>query len=156
VKVFQNLDEAYKTGFEAMFQVDFLKHYYYKTEVSYVYAKNKDLAESIPLTPPLTTKLSVGFEKEKYWANLQYNLVSRQDDISRSYGETETEGYQTLDLRLGLKPIKKITLGLAVINVFDKAYNNHLNFSFTNQENFGRIPITEPGRNISAFLQFKF
>ena len=156
VKVFQNLDEAYKTGFEAMFQIDFLNDYYYKTEVSYVYAKNKDLAESLPLTPPLTTRLTLGIEKENYWANLQYNVVSKQDDISRSFGETETEGYQTLDFRLGLTPIKNITLGLAVINMFDEAYNNHLNFSFTNQENFNRTPITEPGRNFSAFLQYKF
>ncbi|WP_435412957.1 TonB-dependent receptor domain-containing protein [Psychroserpens mesophilus] len=156
VKVFQNLDEAYKTGFEAMFQVDFLKDYYYKTEVSYVYAKNKDLAESLPLTPPLTTRLTIGFDKNNYWANLQYNVVSKQDDISRSFGEIETDGYQTLDFRLGLTPIKNITLGLAVINIFDEAYNNHLNFSFTNQENFDRTPITEPGRNFSVFLQYKF
>nr|WP_321230105.1 TonB-dependent receptor [uncultured Psychroserpens sp.] len=156
VKVFQNIDEAYKTGFEAMAQVDFLKDYYFKTEFAYVYAKNKDLAESLPLTPPFTTKLSLGFQKEKFWGNIQYNLVSKQDNISRSFGETETDGYQTLDLRFGVKPIKNITLGIAVINALDEAYNNHLNFSFTNQADFGRTPITEPGRNFSAFLQYKF
>ena len=156
VKVFQNLDESYKTGFEAMFQVDFLNSYFFKTGLSYVYAKNKDFAESLPLTPPLTTRLSVGLEKEKYWANIQYNISSKQSDISRSFGETETDGYQTLDVRLGLIPIKNITLGFAVINAFDEAYNNHLNFSFTNQENFEREPITEPGRNFSVFLQYKF
>ncbi|WP_298499713.1 TonB-dependent receptor [uncultured Algibacter sp.] len=156
VKVFQNLDEAYKTGFETMVQIDFLKDYYFKTEFSYVYAKNKDLQESLPLTPPFNTKLSLGFQKEKLWANLQYNIVSKQDNISRSFGETETDGYQTLDVRFGIKPVKNITLGVAAINVFDKAYNNHLNFSFTNQSDFGRTPITEPGRNFSAFLQYKF
>lgn len=155
-KVFRNLDEAYKTGFELMAQVDFLKDYYFKSEFSYVYAKNKDLAESLPLTPPFTTRLTIGTNKTKFWANLQYNLVSSQDNISRSFGETKTDGYGTLDLRLGIKPIKNITLGFAVMNVFDEAYNNHLNFSFTNQADFGRTPITEPGRNLSAFLQYKF
>ncbi|MFK7781144.1 TonB-dependent receptor domain-containing protein [Psychroserpens sp.] len=156
VKVFQNLDESYKTGFEAMFELQFLNNYYFKTGLSYVYAKNKDLAESLPLTPPLTTRLSVGVEKESYWANIQYNLTSKQSNIARSFGETETDGYQTLDIRLGFKPIKNITLGFALINAFDEAYNNHLNFSFTNQENFERKPITEPGRNFSVFLQYKF
>ncbi len=155
-KVFRNLDESYKTGFEAMFQVDFLNDYYFKTEFSYVYAKNKDLKESLPLTPPFNTRLSLGFEKEKFWGNVQYNVVSNQDNISRSFGETKTDGYQTLDVRLGVKPIKSITLGVAVINAFDEAYNSHLNFSFTNQANFGRTPITEPGRNFSVFLQYKF
>ncbi len=156
VKVFQNIEQSYKTGFEAMAQVDFLNDYYFKTEFAYVYAKNKDLAESLPLTPPFNTKLSLGFEKENYWANVQYNVVSKQENISRSFGETETDGYQTLDLRLGIKPIKSITLGLAIINVFDEAYNSHLSFSYTNQADFRRTPITEPGRNFSAFLQYKF
>lgn len=156
VKVFQNLDEAYKTGFEAMVQLAFLDDYYLKSEVSYVYAKNKDLEESLPLTPPLTTRFSFGINKDKFWGNMQYNVVSKQDNISESFGETETEGYQTLDLRLGIKPTPNITLGVAAINVFDEAYNNHLNFSFTNQADFGRTPITEPGRNFSAFLQYTF
>ena len=155
-KVFRNLNEAYKTGFEAMAQVDFLKDFYFKTELAYVYAKNKDLNESLPLTAPFTTKLTLGFEKEKYWANVQYNVTSKQDNISRSFGETETDGYQTLDIRLGVKPIKNVTVGVAALNVFDEAYNNHLNYSFTNQADFGRTPITEPGRNLTAFLQHKF
>jgi len=57
---------------------------------------------------------------------------------------------------MGLKPIKNTTLGIAVVNILDKSYNNHLNFSFTNQTDFGRTPITEPDRNFSAFLQYKF
>lgn len=155
-KVFRNLDEAYKTGLEAMVQVDFLKDFYFKTELAYVYAKNKDLNESLPLTPPFTTKFTFGFEKEKYWANAQYNVTSKQENISRSFGETETGGYQTLDIRLGVKPFKNVTVGVAALNVFDEVYNNHLNFSFTNQADFGRTPITDPGRNFSAFLQYKF
>lgn len=156
VKVFQNLDEAYKTGFEVTAQVDFLNDYYFKSEFAYVYTKNKDLEESLPLTPPFTTRFSLGMEKAKFWGNIQYNLVSKQDNISESFGETETDGFQTFDIRLGIKPIKNISLGIAVINAFDEAYNNHLNFSFTNQSDFGRRPITEPGRNFSAFLQYKF
>jgi len=155
-KVFRNLDKSYKTGFEVMAKIDFLKDYYFKTEFAYVYAKNKDLNESLPLTPPLTTKLLLGLEKEKIWANIQYNVISNQNNIARSFGETKTNGYQTLDIRLGIIPFKNITLGVATLNVFDEAYNNHLNFSFTNQANFGRVPITEPGRNFSAFLQYKF
>lgn len=156
VKVFQNLKEAFKTGFELMLAFDFLKDFSLKTEFSYVYSENKDLNESLPLTPPFSTKLFFGYEKEKIWANAQYNLISKQDQISTSFGETTTKGYQTLDLRFGASPLKNTSLGFAVLNLFDQGYNNHLNFSFTNQENFGRTPITEPGRNFSVFLQYKF
>ncbi|ULC57879.1 TonB-dependent receptor [Flaviramulus sp. BrNp1-15] len=155
-KVFRNLDQAYKTGFEAMAQVDFLNDYYFKTELAYVYAKNKDLSESLPLTAPFTTKITLGFEREKFWANAQYNITSKQENIAESFGETETDGYQTLDIRIGVKPFKNVTFGVAALNVFDEAYNNHLNFSFANQSDFGRTPITDPGRNLTAFLQYKF
>ncbi|UAB74920.1 TonB-dependent receptor domain-containing protein [Mesoflavibacter sp. SCSIO 43206] len=156
VKVFRNLDNAYKTGFEAMAQVIFLNDFYFKTELAYVYAKNNDLGESLPLTPPLNSTFSLGLDREKYWAKVQYNVTSKQENIAESFGETTTAGYETLDVKLGIKPLKNLTLGVAALNIFDEAYNNHLNFSFTNQADFGRTPITEPGRNFSAFVQYQF
>lgn len=65
-KVIRNIDDAYKTGFESMVNFDFLKHYFFKTEVAYVHTKNQDFNESLPLSPPFTTKVSAGFNKEKY------------------------------------------------------------------------------------------
>jgi len=156
VKVFRNLDNAYKSGFELMGQINFLEDYYFKTELAYVYAKNNDLNESLPLTPPLTTVLSLGMNRDKYWAKVQYNISSKQDKIAESFGETTTPGYETLDVKFGIKPIKNLTLGLAALNVFDKTYSNHLNFSFNNQSDFDRIPITEAGRNFSIFVQYGF
>lgn len=155
-KVFQNLDKAYKTGFEVMGQLDFLNDYYFKAEAAYVYAKNKDLNESLPLIPPFNMMLTTGFENDKIWANAQYNINSKQSNIAESFGEIETPGYETLDLRFGIKPFKNVSLGFAVLNVFDQTYHNHLNFSFNNQADFGMVPITEPGRNITVFIQKKF
>lgn len=155
-KVFRNLDEAYKTGFEVTAGVDFWNHFNFTTELAYVYARNRDLNESLPLVPPLTTRFELGFEKEKFWVNASYTVTSEQEDIAPSFGETSTPGFEVLDLRLGLVPIKNLTLGVAALNVFDRTYNNHLNFSFANQTNFGRVPINDPGRNLSAFVQYKF
>jgi iron complex outermembrane receptor protein len=155
-KVFRNLDKAYKTGFEISAGIDFWNNFNFTTEVSYVYAKNRDLNESLPLVPPLTTQLKLGYEKERFWVNANYTLTSQQDNIAFTFGEQTTPGYEVLDLRLGFIPIKNITLGVAALNVFDKTYNNHLNFSFNNQANFNRVPINDPGRNLSIFAQYKF
>ena len=155
-KVFQNLDNAYKTGFELMGQLDFLNNYFVRAEAAYVYAKNKDLNESLPLVPPFNAALALGYEHDKIWANIKYRLNSKQSHISKSFGEMETPGYATFDCRFGIKPYKNVSLGVAVLNVFDKTYHNHLNFSFNNQEAFGTVPITEPGRNITFFLEKKF
>ncbi len=155
-KVFRNLDEAYKTGFEVMAGFDFWNNFNFTTEMAYVYAKNKELNESLPLVPPLTTRFKLGFKKERFWANANYTVTSEQDNIALSFGEQSTPGYQILDLRLGVVPFKNLTLGIAVLNVFDESYSNHLNFVFNNQANFDRVPINDPGRNLSAFLQYKF
>lgn len=155
-KVFRNLDASYKTGFEIMGQLDFLDAYYFKGEVAYVYTKNKDLGESLPLTAPLTSAFSFGVDRDKYWVNLRFNVVSQQNNIAPSFDEIVTKGYETVDLRFGVIPFKNLNLGFAALNIFDVTYNNHLNFAFTNQANFGRKPITDPGRNFSVFAQYSF
>ncbi|QXP52340.1 TonB-dependent receptor [Cellulophaga sp. HaHa_2_1] len=155
-KVFRNLDEAYKTGFEISTGVDFYKNFNFTTALAYVYAKNKDLSESLPLAPPLTTRFKLAFEKEKFWASANYTITSKQENIAISFGEQVTPGYDVLDVRLGFIPFKNITLGVAALNVLDKTYSNHLNFAFNNQAAFGTVPINDPGRNLSAFVQYKF
>ena len=52
--------------------------------------------------------------------------------------------------------MKNVTIGMAALNVFDESYNDHLNFSYRNQQGLGSVPITEPGRNITFFVQYKF
>ncbi|PQJ18266.1 TonB-dependent receptor domain-containing protein [Nonlabens tegetincola] len=156
VKRFINLDKAYKIGFEAEATIDFANYFNFSSALSYVYTRNQDLNEALPLTPPLTTRFGLGFEKEKFWANINYTITSKQDQIAISFSEQETPGYEVLDLRFGFKPVKDVNIGLAVLNVFNETYNNHLNFSFVNQADFTRIPINDPGRNFSVFVQYAF
>ena len=156
VKRFVNVDKAYKTGFEIYIGANFLNGFNFTTEMAHVYAKNKDLNESLPLVPPLVTRLKLGYEREKFWVNANYAITSKQDNIALSFGEMPTSGYEILDIRLGVVPIKNLTLGVAALNVFDRTYNNHLNFSYANQAEFDRVPINDPGRNLSAFVQYKF
>ncbi|WP_241664801.1 TonB-dependent receptor plug domain-containing protein [Seonamhaeicola maritimus] len=155
-KVFTNIDNAYKTGLEFMFKFELLEDYYFQNQSAYVRTKNKDFGESLPLNPPFTSTFSIGVDKENYWAKAQYNITSKQSHIAPSFGETETAGYETLDVKLGATLFKNITLGVACLNVFDETYSNHLNFSYRNQPDFNMSPITEPGRNFTAFLQYKF
>ncbi|MDF0707192.1 TonB-dependent receptor domain-containing protein [Flagellimonas okinawensis] len=156
VKRFINLDEAYKTGFELYGELAFLKDFAFKTELSYVYTKNQDLDESLPLTPPLVTRFNLSFEQEKIWARATYTLTSEQSDIAPSFGERTTDGYGVMDLSFGVRPFQHLTVGVAASNIFDETYNNHLNFSFVNQADYGRVPINDPGRNLSAFIQYSF
>lgn len=155
-KVFRNIDNAFRTGFEVYGNMQFLNHFHFQTEVSYVYTENKDFNESLPLTPPLMTRLKLSYEIEKFWASVQYNITARQNKISRSFDENPTPGYEIMDIKAGFVPMKNMNLGLGILNVFDQFYYHHLTFAFNNQPDFGRTPITEPGRNFTVFVNYKF
>lgn len=155
-KVFRNIDNAFKTGFEVFGDLKFANYFNFLTEVAYVYTENKDFNESLPLTPPLVTRLKLSFEKGKFWASAQYILTAEQPKISLSYDEIATQSYEVMDLKAGFKPIESLNIGVGVLNLFDQYYNNHLTFAFNNQADFGRVPITEPGRNFTFFVNYKF
>lgn len=154
-KVFQNLENAYKTGFEASLTLDFLNSYTLGMRTAYVYTKDKDLNESLPLTPPWKSRVNLSYAKGIFWADLFYNHVSKQSDIAPSFGETETPSWQTVDLKAGLR-YKKYEFGVAALNIFDKAYRDHLSFSFKNQYGYNGRSIYEPGRNFTFFLKYSF
>jgi iron complex outermembrane receptor protein len=155
-KVFRNIDNAMKTGFETYLDVKFYNHFNFLTELAYVYTENKDFNENLPLTPPLQTRFKIGYETEKFWASIQYNITARQPKISQSFDEIATPGYEVMDIKAGFSPLKNLSIGGAVLNVFDQYYYNHLTFAFNNQPDFGRTPITEPGRNFTLFVNYKF
>ena len=155
-KVFQNIDNAFKTGFEVFGDLKFANYFNFLTQLSYVYTENKDFNESLPLTPPLVTRLKLSYEKAKFWTSVEYTITAEQPKIAYSYDEIATDGYQLLDLKAGFKPIEKLNIGVGVLNLFDTYYNNHLSFAFNNQADFGRVPITEPGRNFTIFVNYKF
>ncbi|MFZ0490962.1 MAG: TonB-dependent receptor, partial [Salegentibacter sp.] len=155
-KVYRNLDKAFKTGFEVNAALDFASYFSFSSSFSYVYTENEDLGESLPLTPPFVTRLKLGYEKENFWASVDYNITSKQTNIAPSFGETETPGYELLDVKTGITLFDKLKIGVGVLNLFDTYYYNHLNYSFRNQAEYGNTPITEPGRYFTAFINYSF
>jgi iron complex outermembrane receptor protein len=159
-KVFRNLEDAYKTGFEANLSVAFLDNFQLDAETAYVYARNEDLSESLPLTPPLRTRLSLQYNKDKFWAATDVRLVSRQDELATSFGENQTTpGYELIDFRLGYELFPGLDLGAAVLNAFDQQYYDHLNFAFRNQADAGLSGLerlTDPGQNFTVFVKYAF
>jgi len=95
------------------------------------------------------------WEKSKYWLDLRSRIVGTQDRFSLTFDESETPGYTLFDFRAGAKVLKGLSIGGAVLNIFDKAYYNHLNFSYNNAEK-SKGRIYEVGRNFSIYVKYKF
>ncbi len=93
--------------------------------------------------------------KNNYWFNLQSRFVAAQYRISDSFMELPSNDFATFDFSVGFEPIQNLILGASVLNIFDTAYYEHLNFSYTNS-NLLSGRIYEPGRNFTFRASYKF
>lgn len=153
-KQFWNVD-ANQYGFEAFFKYNFYKEFHLSYDINYTKAYNKTFKEPLSQISPLGTNIGLKWEPKKYWVDIRGEYTMDQNQISRTFDETKTPGYFLLDLRAGIKPVKNVTIGGAVLNIFDKTYYNHLNFSYINSDvNAGKI--YEAGRSFSIFAKYKF
>lgn len=154
-KQYINVDEATQSGFEFNFDYKATNNLKFSSSVAYTYAQNKDFKEPLPQIQPLTVNLNSTYKKEKYWLKLNAHFVAKQDRISTSFREEVSNDYATFDFSGGFQPNKNLSFGASVLNIFDKAYYSHLNFSFKNSDlNSGRI--LETGRNFTVYAKYKF
>lgn len=154
-KQFINIDKASQSGFEFNFKVHATDKLSFTSELSYTRAQNEDLDEPLAQIPPFMANLGVKFEENKFWIALSSRLVAEQNRISASFMEEKTPGFGTLDLRAGVIPFPNFSIGFAVLNIFDKAYYEHLNYSYQNS-NTSSGHIYETGRNFTTYLKYKF
>ncbi|HFA48597.1 MAG TPA: TonB-dependent receptor, partial [Bacteroidetes bacterium] len=151
---FQNIDAATQTGFEIQGQYSFAKYLSLKGSASYTRAQNKDWHEALPEIPPFTASLGLVFEKDWLTADIRGRYASKQDRISQSFGKTITPSFSVFDLRIGTRPVEGLSIGAAMLNIFDANYYEHLNRGYRNNSEQGLI--FEPGRNITAFVKYEF
>ncbi|MDG1573359.1 TonB-dependent receptor [Robiginitalea sp. M366] len=154
VKRFINLERAYKTGFEGALGLALWPGLRTEVNLAYVYSRNRDLGEALPLTPPFSGTFRLAYQKSRYWARADFRFTAKQTLLAPSFGETETPGYGLVDLRLGINPTPQMQVGLAALNVLNHSYYDHLNFALTNQGEVSGNRIREPGRNLSVYLKY--
>lgn len=154
-KQFINLDEAMQTGAEFTFNVMATDKLTFTSNLSYTYAENKDFDEPLPQIPPFMAILGAKFEESNYFFALSTRLVAKQGKISTTFMEEESPSFTTVDFRAGYEPIAGLSIGAAVLNIFDEAYYEHLNYSYKNSSILSG-KIYEPGRNFTAFVKYSF
>ena len=133
-KQFVNIDKAMQTGFEFTFNYNIIERLKFTSDFSYTWAENLDFDEPLPQVPPFMAILGLEFEQNKYFLALKSRMVASQNRISTSYMEVESPAFSTLDFRAGYEPVYGLSIGAAVLNIFDTAYYEHLNFSYKNSD----------------------
>jgi len=126
---------------------------------SYLWGRDETLDEpALGVTPASATvgtrwTLPVASANVTRWyVDGAVNLVAEQDRAATARGETPTDGYTTVDLKTGIRLLRRISLEVGVENLFDVAYTNHLNAN----NPFSGQRIREPGRVVTTNLRVTF
>jgi len=127
-----NVDAATLYGADASVEYYASQRLSFFGNIAYVVGKNDEGETRLNDIPPLNGLFGVRWEDQinaswSYWAEFNTALYDSQHETARN--ESSTPGYALLNLRAGARFSENATLSLAIDNLLDKAYRNHLNFA---------------------------
>jgi iron complex outermembrane receptor protein len=142
--------EAAFAGAEVEFCVDFARRFNYEFTGEWVWGRNLDERIPLPYSPPAGMHHTLGWRGGAFGAFAECRAIAPQRRVSRN--EEPTPGAvlwnlgATASLRLFGTPVEAT---LAVQNIFDTRYYDHLSF-------YRQAEIPEPGRNIQLHIKIPF
>ncbi|MCB0563688.1 MAG: TonB-dependent receptor [Phaeodactylibacter sp.] len=151
---FQNIDAATQKGFELETTVQLLKNLQLYANAAYTHARNLDWEEPLPEIPPFSATAGLKYEQERYSINFKGRFVADQERVADSFDERRTPGFSVFDLQGHVEPVSGLSVGAAVLNIFNRNYYEHLNRGYRNMPEQGLI--YEPGRNVTVFVRYEF
>jgi iron complex outermembrane receptor protein len=152
-KVFQNIDKAFMTGFEAGIEISFLKHFSYSLGAAYTYAQNITWDEPLSEIPPFTLNTSLAYKTKKINTHIHARMASEQSRVSTSFQESTTPGFTVLDFYITYSPWDFIDINASVTNLLDENYVEHLSRSYKSMEI--NSLYYEPGRSFNIGLKVR-
>lgn len=96
---------------------------------AWVQGTNLDDDRPLPLIPPLEARLAVRFEaghERRTWLELGGRVTAAQERVDELLPEDSTPAFATLRAELGAALGKQLSLSLAVENLLDTTYHEHL------------------------------
>lgn len=133
--------DAVLTGVEASGSAELLPSFVVRGVLSYVRGTFRDVAEPLPMIPPLGGHLAARYERPRYFVGLTWRGAADQQRVAEF--ETTTAGYSVIDADGGLRwvalgRIQSLTLRLE--NITDAVAHDHLS----------RIRDRETGARVAA------
>lgn len=149
-----NIGKVVIKGIEAHVAWQAWQGQWLKAGLSVLRGENKDLSE--PLFQMPADELRLGWEgriAEGWMADVTGRFVREQKRVATVFArgtENRTSGYATADLGVSYRLNKQHSLRLAVNNLFDRKYHEHLTEGISGQE------IHLPGRSLVASWKGNF
>jgi len=153
-KQFVNVDEVYQYGIDAGFNFAISKNLKIQTNATYTYAHNITWNEPLAEITPFTLNANLSYKYKKFLFALNNRYVAAQNRIAVSFGETESESFDILDLQVVYKPYKFITINFGIDNIADVNYYEHTSRPYKNMDE--KLMFFEPGRSFKLSVKVDF
>jgi iron complex outermembrane receptor protein len=152
VKTYQNVDATIYGG-EASARVSLPWNLYASGRISYTRGKNDTYDINLPEIPPLMGGLSLRYDVEAYFGEVEWVASARQDKTDPQVQEQPTPGWAIVNLKAGCQ-YKGLKIFAGVKNLFDKYYTEYL--SYLRDPYAAGVKVPEPGVTLYANLQYAF
>lgn len=144
-KRYDNVGNAYLTGFEARWLSNWTRSITTDIRTAYTYAQNKTLNEPLPLIPPVHGSFMTSYSTNTFSASATLEWAAKQHRIAEQTSiEDQTTGFAILNLDAGKTWRNRLETRLTINNIFDQYYNQHTSI--------GNIP--ESGRSFMITLSY--
>ena len=146
-RVFDNSDAALLLGGELSAVAALTKELEIAGTLAYTRGQNLAYDEPMHLIPPMSALLSVRFNKEHWWSEVETRMAMPQNRVARVVAEEDgTDGYLIINARGSVDIGKNTELKMGVDNLLDTYYQEHLSL--------GNLPSL--GRNIYMAVALSF
>jgi iron complex outermembrane receptor protein len=152
VKTYQNVDATIYGG-EASARVSLPWNLFASGRISYTRGRNDTYDINLPEMPPLMGGLSLRYDVEAYFGEVEWVASARQDRTDSQVQETPTPGWAIVNLKAGCQ-YKGLKVFAGVKNLFDKYYTEYL--SYLRDPFAAGVKVPEPGVTLYANLQYSF
>jgi iron complex outermembrane receptor protein len=113
---------------------------------------NGVLAKNLAEIPPFSSRSVLRFDNGLVWGELEGIIAGAQNKVDASLLEQPTPGYELANVRFGVN-VKSFRVWVALNNVFDRRFVEHL--SFQRDPFRSGVRVYEPGRNFFLNIDFR-
>jgi iron complex outermembrane receptor protein len=153
VRQYTNIDKALLYGFEFSWHQDWLPQLGNQLKLVYTYGQNKSADTPLPEICPFSIRYNV---EGRFWSNKLMPYVNlrhsiTQNRIANDFGEKATPSFTVVDIGIKAIIIKNLQTLIAVDNLFNKEYREHLSRFIPPAQ-----PLNSVGRSLVLNVSYSF
>lgn len=153
VRQYINIDKAILYGFEASFQHSWLAKLDNQISIAYTYGKNDVANTPLPEINPMSIFYNIEAKllKNRLMPYFNARYAAKQTRIDTNFGELATPAFTVLDLGLRLQSKNNIQASIALNNLLNTRYREHLSRNISPTQ-----PLNSVGRSFVANISYTF